>query len=97
RRASTVADDLDFLLLIDMLKIAVIHSFLAELGQQPDRERGVEISKRGSDITIFEHHALSKAGSGIVVAQSGKRLDGIEIEFFFFDDLLNRDIKTDRS
>src|SRR6266481_5215429 len=46
-------------------------------------------------MAVLQHHALSKASSGVVVTQARERLDGVEIELFFLDDLLERKIKAD--
>ena len=49
-----------------MLQIAVIHSLLAQLGEQEDGQGSVEIAQRRSTDSILKHHALSKATGSVI-------------------------------
>src|SRR5271170_1997846 len=67
RWTSPIADDLDFFcFLIDVLQIAVIHSLLAQLGEQENGQSSIEITQCRSTNSILKHHALSKASCGVI-------------------------------
>ena len=63
---------ISFVFTVDVLQIAVVHALLAEFCQQQDRERGIEVAESGGPVTVLKHHALRKAGRGVVIAEAGK-------------------------
>src|SRR5450759_3537285 len=97
-RTRSVADDFDlFVLRVDMLEVSIVHAFLAELGQEEDRQGSIEIAQRRSSTPIFQHHSLCKTGCGIVVSQTREILDRIEVEPLSFHSFLQGKIEANRS
>src|SRR5258708_3030930 len=60
-RTRAVSNNLYLVVLrVDVLQISVVDALFAELGQQQDGEKSIEVTERGSSISIFQHHALRK-------------------------------------
>src|SRR5690348_8221622 len=79
---------------VDVLEIAVIDALFAQAGEQDNSQSGVEVAKCRGAVAVFEHHALHETSCRVIVTEARERLDRVEIEFFFCDDLLERQIET---
>ena len=67
---------------IDMLKVAVVDRFAAQISQQLYRQSGVEIAESRCSDAVVEHHALGETGGAVIIPEARKRLNCIEFPLF---------------